>query len=83
MNGKSRGAARPASADRRQAGGGTRQGCGRGMSDPSGAIFNFLKRVCAHRRQSAQLLYGEGTQPVSCFWQWTGLLRRKTGILMN
>lgn len=19
----------------------------------------------------------------SCFWQWTGLLRRKTGILMN
>ena len=61
MNGKSRGAARPASADRRQAGGGTRQGCGRGMSDPSGALFNFLKRVCAHRRQSAQLLYGEGT----------------------
>ena len=61
MSGKSRGAARPASADRRQAGGGTRQGCGRGMSDPSGALFNFLKRVCAHRRQSAQLLYGEGT----------------------
>ena len=58
---KSRGAAHPASAGRRQAVGGTRQGCGRGMSDPSGALFNFLKRVCAHRRQSAQLLYGEGT----------------------
>ena len=48
VSGKSRGAAHPASAGRRQAGGGTRRGCGRGMSDPSGALFNFLKRVCAH-----------------------------------
>ena len=61
MNGRNRGATRPASAGRRQAGGGTRQGYGQGMSDPSGALFNFLKRVCAHRRQPAQLLYGEGT----------------------
>ena len=61
MNSKNRGAVRPASAGRWQAGGGIRQGYGRGMSDPSGAPFNFLKRMCAHRRQPAQLLYGEGT----------------------
>ena len=24
-------------------------------------LLTFLKRVCAHRRQPAQLLYGEGT----------------------
>ncbi|WP_147331483.1 hypothetical protein [Phocaeicola plebeius] len=61
MNGRNRGAARPASADWRQAGGGTRQGCDRGISDPSGALFNFLKRMCAHRCQPAQFLRGEGT----------------------
>ncbi|MCI6051401.1 hypothetical protein [Phocaeicola plebeius] len=61
MSGKSRGVARPASAGRWQAGGGTRQGCDRGISDSSGALFNFLKRMCAHRRQPAQFLRGEGT----------------------
>ncbi|WP_147399005.1 hypothetical protein [Phocaeicola plebeius] len=61
MNGRNRGVTRPASAGRRQAGGGTRQGCDRGISDPSGALFNFLKRMCAHRCQAAQFLRGEGT----------------------
>ncbi|WP_304199252.1 hypothetical protein [Phocaeicola plebeius] len=61
MNGRNRGVTRPASADWRQAGGGTQQGCDRGISNPSGALFNFLKRMRAHRRQAAQFLRGEGT----------------------
>ncbi|WP_303916471.1 hypothetical protein [Bacteroides mediterraneensis] len=29
------------------------------MSDPSGALFNFLKRMRAHRGQPTQFLFGE------------------------